>query len=405
MKILVLNAGSSSFKARLYESRTEKVLAWGAVQAIGGSGTVAQYGYGEEALVEKSLPGAGYTRALDFLLEFFNKPGLGATDSRSDLAAVGHRVVHSLGRYKDPVLASQEVLSWLESCAKWAPLHNPISLRVIRECQARMPGIPQICVLDDGFHQNLPEYAYRYGLPLSWMEKRGYRKIGFHGTAFRSMLECAFSVLGPEVARMKVILLMLGSGSTACAWDRGRSVDVSTGLTPLEGLPQTTRVGDIDPGVLLELIGHHGRTARQLREQLYRESGLLGLSGLSENVGELLAAAENGHSGARLALDFYVYRIRKYVGAYAAALRGVDLLIFGGGIAERAPQLRQAIASGFEYLGLLWEPDRNRRASPQQVLSHEESRVKVLLAEVNEELVIARDVRCWLEGNHPACPE
>jgi acetate kinase len=390
MLILVLNCGSSSIKYQVVDMPAAEVLARGQVERLGTPhARLHHQARGREALdLETGL--ADHGAGIGLMLEALGDPARTGADLRQ-VEAVGHRFVHGGERCDRAMLATPEVLAYLRDLCDLAPLHNPHHLAGVAACQAALPGRPHVCVFDSAFHHTLAPEAFTYAIPHEYAEKWRIRRYGFHGLAFRSAQEGAEALLGRPVGEMRVVTLMLGSGNTANACDRGRSVEVSTGFTPQEGLVQSTRAGDLDAAVVPFLMEHEELSAAQIVDLLNRRSGWLGVSGVSADLRDILAAAEGGNSRAALALSVIAHRARKYVGAYAATMGGVDLLIFTGGVGERAPSVRADICRGLEFMGLRLDPARNESVAGQGVISTPDSPASIVVAKVDEELIIARD--------------
>lgn len=398
MAILVFNAGSSTLKFRLFGEGPGTEL------AVLASGVVSEFGpaashrwqagevYGQERAAITNH-GAATRHTIDWLDQFLRaRPG-------EVLRAVGHRVVHGGDDFSAPMRLADHVIERLEALSPLAPLHNPLALAVIRAAAARLgPGVPMVGVFDTAFHHHIPEHARRYALPERWARAHGIRRYGFHGLAHRYLYErCA--ALSPSAAPRRAITLQLGNGCSVAAIRDGRCVDTSMGYTPLEGLVMSSRCGDVDPGVLLQLL-EQGVSPEALRHGLNREAGLLGLSGLSTDMRELLRAEAAGHAGARLAIEVFCYRARKYIGAYAAALGGVDAVAFGGGIGEHALEIRARICAGMDWCGIALDESANRAAAGREARISATGGADVYVIPVNEELVIARDTRTCLAAGH-----
>jgi acetate kinase len=390
MLILVLNCGSSSIKYQVVDMPESSVLARGQVERLGTPHARLHHeARGCEPLaLETGL--ADHRAGIDLMLGVLGDPARTGADL-SHVEAVGHRVVHGGERCDRSMLATPEVLAYLRDLCDLAPLHNPHHLAGVAACQAALPGRPHVCVFDSAFHHTLAPEAFTYALPHELSHKWRIRRYGFHGLAFRSAHEGAEALLGKPVDEMRVVTLMLGSGNTANACDRGRSVEVSTGFTPQEGLVQSTRAGDLDAAVVPFLMEHEGLSTAEVVDLLNRRSGWLGISGVSADLRDILAAARDGNAQAALALSVLAHRARKYVGAYAATMGGVDLLIFTGGVGERAPSVRADICRGLEFMGLRLDAERNESVAGQGVISADGSPAHIVVARVDEELVIARD--------------
>lgn len=398
MLVLVVNCGSSSLKYQLLDMPRGEAVAKGQVERIGHQDALLTHEAedDDETVVEMEV--TSHARAVDLMLKMLVLPEGGPLESLAQVDAVGHRVLHAGDRYSGSVPATPEVLAAIEEFAELAPLHNPHNLAGIQACQAAMPHCPHVCVFDNALHHTLAPEVYTYALPYEVSRKHRIRKYGFHGLAFRSAFERAGRLLGRPVEELKVVTLMMGSGNTANAYDHGRSVEVSTGFTPQEGLVQSTRAGDLDAAVIPFLMSKEGYTPDEMTEVLNKRSGWLGISGLSADLREVIAAAEEGHAQARLALAAHAHRARKYVGAYAAAMGGVDVLIFAGSIGEKAPQVREAICRDLSFMGLELDRGKNAQAEGEAILSTSTSRGQIVVVKVNEELVIARDTLAVVQG-------
>ncbi len=409
MLILVLNCGGSSVKYQLVEMPDERVLARGSVERIGkedgelkletfrGAQKDAGSGTGGWKL-SRVLPVADHGAAILLALEALADPEHGVIESFSEIDAVGHRVVHGGEKCTGSVLITDEVVAVLREFFDLAPLHNPPNVEGIEVCQRLMPDTPMVAVFDSSLHQTVPPYAYTYAIPYRYYEQYRVRRYGFHGITFRYMTQRAAEFLGRPLEELKIVNLMLGSGTTACAFKEGRSIDVSTGLTPTEGLVQSTRCGDIDPLVVTYLMRKEGIDPDRMDQILNKESGWLGISGVSNDLREVFAAAEAGNARAQLAIDTFVYRTKKYVGAYAAAMGGIDVLVFSGGVGERSPVIRERICDGLEFLGIYLDKAANQSPEPEKRISRADSPVEVLVIPTNEEIVIARDTYSIVRG-------
>jgi acetate kinase len=400
LKILVLNSGSSSLKCQLFaldDGGGARVLARAAVERVGTDAAPLRFdGRGAEPWREE-LPCRTHLDGIRRVLELLVDAEHGVLTSLAEIEAVGHRVVHAGEAFTGSVAVTDAVLEALEACSHLAPLHNPPGLAGIRACAAVLPGVPQVCVFDNALHHTLPPEVFLYGLPRRFYTEHGVRRYGFHGVAFRSIVENVEAQLGRPKEELRIVSLMLGSGTTANGLDHGRSVAISTGFTPLEGLVQSTRCGDLDPGAVLALL-RAGSSPRELSELFNRGSGLKGLSGISPDMRDIEAVDSDR---ARLTMDVFVHRCVKYVGAYSADMAGLDVLAFGGGIGQNAPEVRAAICAPLGHLGLRLDAARNAacRGGPGGIVSAEDSRVAVVVADVDEELVIAHDTRAVVLGS------
>ncbi|QIB65814.1 acetate/propionate family kinase [Kineobactrum salinum] len=392
MTLLVLNAGSSSLKYQLFDNGSETPRYRGLIDRIGTNQCHHSHTGLDDTPV--SCEAADHAAALQ---EVLARVGTGASDPALRIRAIGHRVVHGGEHFRCATRVDTSVESAIERLIPLAPLHNPGSLAVIRECRGLFPDAPQIAVFDTSFHQSLPERAWRYGVPDSLYRQHGVRRYGFHGISHGHVARCAAEHLGRS--DLKLVSLHLGNGASAAAIDCGLGIDTSMGLTPLEGLVMGTRGGDMDPAVIFHLARGSGLDLAQLETLLTTGSGLKGLCG-SADMREVLARAENGDASARLALELYTYRIRKYIGAYAAALGGLDALVFTAGVGENAPQVRAQVCAGLDFLSLRVDPARNTAVKPGHLspIHSRDSGVAVLVIPANEELEIARQVRKLLEA-------
>lgn len=392
MKILVLNCGSSSVKYKLFDMDSLKVLGQGSVEKIGLSGSYLkmQTCSGEKVMIQEDFP--EYTKGIQFIFKMLTESNYACIKSLRDIDAVGHRVVHGGEKFSKSVRISDEVLRMVNECIDLAPLHNPPNLKGIEAVSRLMPDLPQVAVFDTAFHQTMPPKAYMYGLPYEYYEKYAIRRYGFHGTSHRYVSRRACEILGVDYDAQRIITAHIGNGGSVTAIREGKSVDNSMGLTPLEGLLMGTRTGDIDGGALTYLMEKENIGPRALNNILNKKSGILGVSGVSSDMRELSAAAKSGNERAQLALDMYHYMIKKYVGAYAAVLGGVDILVFTGGVGENQDESRQSICEKMEYMGLLLDSEKNKLIHGEEaIISTPESKVQVLVVPTNEELMIAMD--------------
>lgn len=392
MNILVINCGSSSLKYQLIDSESEKVLAKGLCDRIGiaGSAITHQPAGGEKVTTEVSMP--DHTEAVRLVIEKLTDASVGAVSSLSEIDAVGHRIVHGGESFAGSVILTQEVIEAIEACNDLAPLHNPANLIGIHSCMEIMPQIPMVGVFDTAFHQTMPKKAYLYGLPYCYYEKYKVRRYGFHGTSHDFVSRRAAEILGKAVEDLKIIVCHLGNGASVSAAMYGKSVDTSMGLTPLEGLIMGTRSGDVDPAIITFLEEKEGISAKEVINICNKKSGVLGLSdGLSSDFRDLAEAAEGGNEQAGTALETYAYRVGKYIGAYAAAMNGVDVIVFTAGAGENNAQVRTLIGQYIGFLGTNIDPERNKVRGEEMILSDEGSRVVTMVVPTNEELAIARE--------------
>jgi acetate kinase len=391
VRVLVLNSGSSSIKYQLFDMREPTLLAKGAAERIGEPGSRLVHGRRDStgALYEEvtDCELRDHAAALDRIMSLLGD-GAEAEDD-SELVGIGHRVVHGGDEFRDPCVIDERVIEAIRKLSPLAPLHNPANLLCIEVAMARRPDVPQVAVFDTAFHQSIPPHAYRYAVPEYWYESHGVRRYGFHGTSHAYVANQAALQLGRPLSRLNLIVLHLGNGASATAIESGMSVDTSMGLTPLEGLVMGTRAGDIDPGALIYLARQKGMSVDEIDADLNGESGLEGLCGVSD-LRDVLQREAAGDPRARLALDVYVYRIRKYIGAYTAALGHVDAIIFTAGVGENSPDIRERACAGLETLGVELDGALNRSPSNDARAIHREGApVAVLVVPTNEELEIA----------------
>ena len=389
MNILVINCGSS-LKYQLINSETEGVLAKGLCERIGIDGMLTyQPEGGEKEKSEIAMP--THTEAINAVLAALTNEKSGVIKSLSEVGAVGHRVVHGGEKFTSSCLINDESMKAIEECNDLAPLHNPANLIGIRACQELMPGVPMVAVFDTAFHQTMPDVAYTYGIPYEYYEKYKVRRYGFHGTSHSYVSKRTAEIVGKPYDQMKIIVCHLGNGASISAVNCGKSVDTSMGLTPLEGLVMGTRSGDLDPAIIDFVGKKEGLSLDEMNEVLNKKSGMLGISGVSSDGRDLEAAAETGNKRAQLALDVFDYRVIKYIGAYAAAMNGVDAIAFTAGIGENNIKMRKDVCSSLTYLGVKLDEEKNNVRGEERIISADDSKVQVLLVPTNEELAIARE--------------
>ena len=392
MKVLVINAGSSSLKYQLLDTDSREVLAKGLCERIGIDGKFTYKAPGKPTVDAADVTMPTHAEAIQAVLTALVDPHGGVISSMSEIEAVGHRVVHGGETFACSVKIDGKVMAALEENIPLAPLHNPANIPGSMACPAVMgPNVPQVAVFDTAFHQTMPPVAYTYPLPYEYYEQDKVRRYGFHGTSHRYVTQRAADMLGKPIESLKLISCHLGNGSSIAAVSGGRSVDTSMGFTPLAGLPMGTRSGDMDAGVLEYLMNKRGMDIKEMLSVLNKKSGVLGVSGVSSDFRDLCAAAEKGDKRSELALDLFNYGVKKYIGAYAAAMGGVDAVIFTAGVGENDAQQRLAIASGLEFMGIKMDPDANNIRGKEAIISAIDSKVKVLLIPTNEELMIALD--------------
>lgn len=391
MNVLVINCGSSSLKFQLINSESEAVLAKGLCERIGIDGSLTyQPAGGEKEKSSKAMP--THTEAIQFVIDALTNPQTGVVKSLDEIGAVGHRMVHGGEKFAHSVVITDEVKKAVEECNDLAPLHNPANLIGVNACQKLMPDTPMVGVFDTAFHQTMPEKAYMYGLPYKYYEEYKIRRYGFHGTSHSFVSKRAAEIAGKPYDAVKTIVCHLGNGASVCAVLNGKSVDTSMGLTPLEGLVMGTRSGDIDPAILEFLAKKENLDIEGLMKVLNKDSGVYGLSNnLSSDFRDLTDAAEQGNKPAKIALEVFAYRVAKYVGSYAAAMNGVDNIVFTAGIGENCCQVREDVLSYLGYLGIEIDKEANAKRGEEVIISTLDSKVKVMVIPTNEELAIARE--------------
>jgi acetate kinase len=390
MKVLVINAGSSSVKYYLYNMPDAKVLAHGAIEKIGDNDAELTHSVGDEIHSEPAVV-SSVADAMELILETLLRQDVGAIANLSEIGGVGHRVVHGGEEFSGSVIVDEEVIASIEKFAELAPLHNPPNLAGIRAVQGKIPEVPQVACFDTAFHSTIPEVAYMYALPYELYKKYRIRRYGFHGVSHRYVARRAAAIMGRHKYDINVITCHLGNGCSVAAVKKGRSVDTSMGFTPLEGVPMGTRTGDLDPAILFYLADK-GYDADRLKALCNKQSGLFGISGASNDVRKLVELARQGHERAKLAIDVFCYRIKKYIGAYAAVLGVVDAVVFTGGIGENAANLRSQICKDQIQIGIILDPAANEKAiATETEISSNDSRVSVFVIPTNEQAAIAHD--------------
>ena len=391
MNILVINAGSSSVKFTLFGMEDDTVMATGIVERIGLKGTQLYYRNLRGAEIKTNAEVADTSQAIDALTSLLMDEKLGVIRSKAEISAIGHRVVHGGEKIKTSVLITAAVKKVIAECFELAPLHNPPNMEGIETCEANFRGVPQAAVFDTAFHTTLPDYAYLYGLPYHLYREDKIRKYGFHGTSHQYVCQTAAELLKQPFDELKIISCHLGNGCSVTAVDKGISIDTSMGFTPLEGLIMGTRCGDLDPAITLYLMEHKRLDATQINELFNKQSGLLGLAGIgSSDLRDILVAREEGNQQAETAIHAFVYRIKKYIGAYTAAMGSLNAIVFTAGIGENSALIREMVCSGLEGLGIILDPDKNSQANGKscQVESNQ-SRVKIMVVPTDEERAIA----------------
>ncbi len=395
MKVLVLNCGSSSIKYQLFNMTDESVLAKGLVDKVGMQGSIIKLEKADGQKVKFEGEVVDHQTGIEYVLGILTSEKHGCLKSLDEIQACGHRVAHGGEKFSASAFIDENVLSEIEKCIELAPLHNPANLKGIQAMNLLIPDIPQVAVFDTAFHQTMPEYSFMYAIPYSLYKKYGIRRYGFHGTSHSFIAKRACEILGVDINTQKIITCHLGNGASMCAINEGKSVDTSMGFTPLEGLIMGTRSGDLDIGVVTYIMDKEEIGQSAINTVFNKQSGVLGITGISSDMREIEEEAwEKGNERAQLALDMYHYRIKKYLGAYAAVLGGVDLVIFAGGIGENGPETREEICTGLEYMGLEFDKSKNDGVRSKEVtISKDTSKVKVMVIPTNEELVIARDTK------------
>jgi acetate kinase len=393
MKVLVLNCGSSSLKYQLFSMTNEEVLAKGLVERIGIEGSRIKHSKtGMDAVtINATIP--NHKVAIRMVLDALLDASHGVISSLEELKAVGHRVVHGGEKFAGSVLINHEVIAALQECVPLAPLHNPANLMGIEAMTEALPNIPQVGVFDTAFHQTMPSHAYMYGVPYHYYEKYRVRRYGFHGTSHYYVSQRTAELLGKPVDHLKIVTCHLGNGSSVTAVKNGHSIDTSMGFSPLPGVIMGTRCGDVDPTLLFYLAEQEGLDAKALAHILNKESGIQGISGVSSDLRDVEEAAAAGNSRAKLAEEMLYYGIRKYIGAYAAAMGGIDALVFTAGIGENSIVAREKVCAGLEFLGIKIDAEKNKVRGKERIISSDDASVSVLVVPTNEELVIARDTK------------
>ena len=392
MIVLVLNAGSSSIKYQLFDTEKKVVIAKGLVDKIGmaDSALVNKRIDGDEVKLEGEI--VDHQAGIEYVLGVLISEKHGSVVSLEEIDAVGHRVVHGGESFHSSVMINERIVEKIEECVSLAPLHNPPNLKGIYSITELMPDTPQVAVFDTAFHQTMPKSAYMYAIPYSLYKKYGLRRYGFHGTSHHFVSKRACEIVGVDYETQKIITCHLGNGASITAIDHGKSVDTSMGLTPVEGMIMGTRSGDLDLGVLMYIIEKEELGVKEANTLINKHSGILGISGVSSDMREVEKAADDGNDRARLSLDMYHYRIIKYIGSYSAAMNGVDMIVFTGGIGENADRVREAVCVKFGYIGLEFDMEKNNGLrSKEAIISKPKSKVKVLVVPTNEELVIAQE--------------
>ena len=393
MKIFVVNCGSSSLKYQLINMDDEEVIAKGLVERIGIPGSILTHepNDGEKAVIKEDRP--SHKEALKNVIDALVHEEYGVIESMDEISAVGHRVVHAGEKFAYSVVINEEVVNALRECIELAPLHNPPNIIGIEACQQLMPDVSMVGVFDTAFHQSMEEHAYIYPLPYELYTEYGVRRYGFHGTSHKYVSERAASLLNKDIKDLRIVTCHLGNGASMTAIKNGVSIDTSMGFTPLEGLVMGTRCGDIDPAIVGFLTEKEGLDLEGVNNLMNKESGVLGISGVSSDFRDIEKAAEEGNERAALALKIFAYRVRKYIGAYAAAMGGIDVLVFTAGLGENSASMRKEICEGLEFLGIEIDDEKNNVRGVETDISTNDAKVRSLLIPTNEELMIALDTK------------
>lgn len=390
MIILVINCGSSSLKYQLIDMEEKKTLLSGLAERISLPGSRIKHKKvdGGELVLEGDLP--NHRVALEKVISCLTDPNYGAVKDISEIAAVGHRVVHGGEKFSKAVLIDEELIQVLEEVSNLAPLHNPPNILGIKTCRELMPHAPQAAVFDTAFHQTMPEYAYHYALPYEYYEKYAIRKYGFHGTSHKYVSGRAAEILGKPIQQLKIVVCHLGNGSSITAIKNGQSIDTTMGFTPLAGLPMGTRTGDIDPAIVPFIIEQEKLTSDEVSNLMNKQSGVLGISGVSSDFRDLEQAAAQGNKRAQLALDMFTYHVKRWIGAFSAAMGGLDVVVFTGGIGENGIEVREKVLEDMAYLGLELDTEKNNIRGKEAIIT-KEGRAVAMVVPTNEELMIAQE--------------
>lgn len=393
MNILVINCGSSSLKYQLIDMDEEKVLAKGLSERIGIEGSRIKHTTAgkEEVVIEK--PMSDHKEVLEIVLKTLVDPTHGAIKSMDEINAVGHRVVHGGEKFANSIKIDDEVMDALNECIDLAPLHNPPNIMGIEACKELMPDTPMVAVFDTAFHQTMPKPNFIYPLPYELYEKYGIRKYGFHGTSHKYVSSKAAEMLNKDIKDLNIVTCHLGNGASICAVEKGKSIDTSMGFTPLAGLAMGTRSGDIDPAIIPFLVEKENLSMEEVNNLLNKESGVLGISGVSSDFRDIEEAAEEGNERAKLALDVFVNKVKKYIGAYTVLMGEVDVIVFTAGIGENSVEIREMVCEGLENLGIELDKEKNNVRGKEALVNKDTSKVKVLVIPTNEELMIAKDTQ------------
>ena len=399
MKILVINAGSSSLKYQLFDMDTETVLAKGLCERIGIDGHLKHTPLIEgKEVFDEDIDLPTHSEAIAAVIDKLTNEKNGVVKSMKEIDAVGHRVVHGGEKFASSVLITDDVMEAIEECIPFAPLHNPANITGIKACKEVIGDVPMVAVFDTAFHQTMPPKAFMYALPYKYYKEDGIRRYGFHGTSHRYVSSKCAELLGKPIEDLNIISCHMGNGSSICAIEKGKSVDTSMGFTPLTGLPMGTRAGDVDSGAMQFIMNKHNIDIDDMLTILNKKSGVLGVSEVSSDFRDLDSAKSEGNENASLALDMFHYWVAKVVGSYVAAMNGVDAIVFTAGVGENSSSTRKAIAEYFKYLGVEIDEEANKKRGEDIMISTPDSKVKVFVIPTNEELVIARDTKEIVNG-------
>jgi len=391
MNILVINCGSSSVKYQLINMETETVLAKGLAERIGIPDSVLNHQVNNRDKIVIKRDMKNHKEAISLILDMLVDKEHGVISDMSEISAVGHRVVHGGEKFSGSVIIDDEVMKVLEECSDLAPLHNPPNIMGIEACKQLMPNIPMVGVFDTAFHQTMPRWAYLYPIPYELYVKYGIRKYGFHGTSHKYVAMKAAALLNRPLEELRIITCHLGNGASLTAVKYGKSVDTSMGFTPLEGIAMGTRSGSIDPAIISFIMAKENISVEKVMDMLNKKSGVLGLSGISNDFRDIQKAAEEGNERAKIALEVFNYRVRKFIGSYTAAMGGVDAIVFTAGLGENSPETRENICRELAYLGVKIDPEKNQVRGKEMDVSTDDAKVRVLVIPTNEELMIARE--------------
>lgn len=396
MKVLIINTGSSSLKYQLINTDDEKVLAKGICERIGLAQGIHSYSNHDNKSFVNELNIRDHSYAFNIVIDALISPEYGVVKNIDEIEAIGHRIVHGGEKFSKPVLIDDEVVKTIEECVDLAPLHNPAGLLGIRVCKEMFKDTPMIAVFDTAFHQTIPDFAYMYAIPYEMYEKYGVRKYGFHGTNHKFVAKRAAEISGKPLDKIKIVSCHLGSGASICAIDKGLSVDTSMGFTPLAGLAMGTRSGTIDPSIISYIMEKKRMTVEEVNDYLNKQSGLLGVSGVSSDFRDLLVAKDQGNKRALLALQIFAYRVKKYICEYVGIMGGIDALVFTAGVGENNAYIRELITENLDIFGIKLDKRKNNKAKGETDISRDKSNVNIFIIPANEELEIARQCKSLL---------